>query len=91
MANEVLSLIDNKKNLSILDCTFGGGGHSRVIIDALYESSKKENIKIIGFCDDRINCEEDRYIKRLGKIDEINNKDEIYYICGIGNLKTRKK
>ena len=80
-------IINNMKSIAII----GGGGHSRVIIDALYESSKKENIKIIGFYDDNINCEEYRNIKRLGKIDEINNKDEIYYICGIGNLKTRKK
>ena len=78
---------NNMKKIAII----GGGGHSRVIIDALYESSKKENIKIIGFYDDNINCEEYRNIKRLGKIDEINNKDEIYYICGIGNLETRKK
>ncbi len=33
MANEVLSLIDNKKNLSILDCTFGGGGHSKKFLE----------------------------------------------------------
>ena len=29
MENEILSLIKNKKNLSILDCTFGGGGHTK--------------------------------------------------------------
>ena len=28
MTNEILSFIEGKKNLSILDCTFGGGGHS---------------------------------------------------------------
>ena len=28
MSKEILSFIDGKKNLSILDCTFGGGGHS---------------------------------------------------------------
>ena len=33
MANEILSLIDNKKNLSILDCTFGGGGHSKKFLE----------------------------------------------------------
>jgi GDP/UDP-N,N'-diacetylbacillosamine 2-epimerase (hydrolysing) len=92
-SKEIIKIINNNfisnnmKSIAII----GGGGHSRVIIDALYESSKKENIKIIGFYDDNINCEEYRNIKRLGKIDEINNKDEIYYICGIGNLKTRKK
>ena len=33
MANEVLSLINNEKNLSILDCTFGGGGHSKKFLE----------------------------------------------------------
>lgn len=33
MANEVLSLVHNKKNLSILDCTFGGGGHSKKFLE----------------------------------------------------------
>ncbi len=28
MTNEIQSFINNKKNLFILDCTFGGGGHS---------------------------------------------------------------
>ena len=29
MTNEIFSFIDGKKNLSILDCTFGRGGHSK--------------------------------------------------------------
>ena len=33
MANEILSLINNEKNLSILDCTFGGGGHSKKFLE----------------------------------------------------------
>tara|TARA_B100000989_G_scaffold216073_1_gene164485 strand:+ start:430 stop:1332 length:903 start_codon:yes stop_codon:yes gene_type:complete len=33
MANEILSFIDSKKNLSILDCTFGGGGHSKKFLE----------------------------------------------------------
>ena len=33
MANEVLSFVNNKKNLSILDCTFGGGGHSKKFLE----------------------------------------------------------
>ncbi len=33
MVNEILSLINNKKNLSILDCTFGGGGHSKKFLE----------------------------------------------------------
>jgi 16S rRNA (cytosine1402-N4)-methyltransferase len=33
MANEILSFINRKKNLSILDCTFGGGGHSKKFLE----------------------------------------------------------
>ena len=33
MANEILSFIDGEKNLSILDCTFGGGGHSKNFLE----------------------------------------------------------
>ena len=33
MTNEILSFIDGKKNLSILDCTFGGGGHSKFFLE----------------------------------------------------------
>ena len=78
---------NNMKRIAII----GGGGHSRVIIDTLCELSKKNNMKLIGFYDDNINCEEYRHIKRLGKIDEIKNSNhEVYYICGIGNLKIRR-
>ena len=33
MTNEILSFIDGKKKLSILDCTFGGGGHSKIFLE----------------------------------------------------------
>ena len=33
MENEILSFIDGKRNLSILDCTFGGGGHSKIFLE----------------------------------------------------------
>ena len=33
MKNEILSFIDGEKNLSILDCTFGGGGHSKSFLE----------------------------------------------------------
>lgn len=33
MTNEILSFIDGKKKLSILDCTFGGGGHSKLFLE----------------------------------------------------------
>ena len=75
----------------------GGGGHARVIIDALFEIKKKNNINIVGYYDD--NCKTPyRNIKMLGKISDIKNNDtmnndtvnnNIFYICGIGNLETR--
>ena len=52
MANEVLSLINNKKNLSILDCTFGGGGHSKKFLEkgmTLIEALVSTAIVAIGF------------------------------------------
>ena len=33
MTNEILSFINDKKKLSILDCTFGGGGHSKKFLE----------------------------------------------------------
>ena len=33
MVDEILSLINGEKKLSILDCTFGGGGHARNFLD----------------------------------------------------------
>ena len=51
MANEVLSLIDNKNNLSILDCTFGGGGHSTKFLEKGHHVTaidQDENANIIA-------------------------------------------
>lgn len=33
MSNEILSFINSKKKLSILDCTFGGGGHTKKFLE----------------------------------------------------------
>ena len=33
MSNEIFSFINKKKKLSILDCTFGGGGHSKKFLE----------------------------------------------------------
>ena len=33
MTKEIFSFIDGKKNLSILDCTFGRGGHSKKFLE----------------------------------------------------------
>ena len=34
MTKEIFSFIDGKKNLSILDCTFGRGGHSKKFLES---------------------------------------------------------
>ena len=36
MVNEILSFIEDKKNLSILDCTFGSGGHTQKFLEKSY-------------------------------------------------------
>ena len=33
MVDEILSFINGEKELSILDCTFGGGGHTQNFLD----------------------------------------------------------
>ena len=51
MSKEILSFIDGKKNLSILDCTFGGGGHSVKFLERGHNVTaidQDENSKIIA-------------------------------------------
>ncbi|MBN2836840.1 MAG: 16S rRNA (cytosine(1402)-N(4))-methyltransferase RsmH [Candidatus Delongbacteria bacterium] len=38
MAKEVLLLLEPKENKKILDCTLGGGGHTRLFLDAIGEN-----------------------------------------------------
>ena len=33
MVNEIMSFIEDSNKLNILDCTFGGGGHSKAFLD----------------------------------------------------------
>jgi len=65
----------------------GAGGHSKVIIDIIRELG---NYNIVGIYDDN----KTGYfsgIKIIGKIAEIDNKKNEYFIIGIGNDKIRKK
>ena len=52
MVNEILSFIKDEKNLSILDCTFGGGGHTKSFLE------KGHNV---------IAIDQDKYSKKIGK------------------------
>ena len=64
----------------------GAGGHSKVIIDIIRELG---NYSIVGIYDDN----KTGYfsgIKIIGKIAEIDNKKNEYFIIGIGNDKIRK-
>jgi sugar O-acyltransferase (sialic acid O-acetyltransferase NeuD family) len=69
-------------NISII----GAGGHSKVIIDIIYELG---NYNIVGIYDDN-KTGDFSGIKIIGKIAEINNTTD-YFIIGIGNDKIRKK
>ena len=86
MVNEILSFIHGEKELSILDCTFGGGGHAQNFlekghyvtaidqdknaINSAKELSKK-NSKLSFF---KIN------FKDLDKIEEENIPDTFTFI-----------
>ena len=51
MVNEILSFIDNEKNLSILDCTFGRGGHTKKFLEKGHHVTaidQDENANIIA-------------------------------------------
>ena len=70
-------------NISII----GAGGHSKVIIDIICELG---NYNIVGIYDDN-KIGYFSGIKIIGKITEIDNKKNDYFIIGIGNDKIRKK
>ena len=51
MSNEILSFIKDKKKLSVLDCTFGGGGHSLKFLErghSVTAIDKDENSSLIA-------------------------------------------
>ena len=48
MTNEILSFINKKKNLSILDCTFGGGGHSKKFLEK-FKLKEDYDLLIVDF------------------------------------------
>ena len=51
MTNEILSFINSEKKLSILDCTFGGGGHSKKFLENGHNVTaidQDDNSKIIA-------------------------------------------
>ena len=49
MSNEILSFIKDKKKLSVLDCTFGGGGHSLKFLEKGHSVTAidKDNISLV--------------------------------------------
>jgi len=90
MVDILKMFLNRKRKIAII----GGGGHARVIIDALYGMQQNPlfiNNDIIGYFDDKVNSKY-RKIDRIGAIEDIKNVDnDIFYICGIGDLEIRKK
>ena len=70
------------KKIIIIGC----GGHSKVLIDIIMTLN---NYEIVGFYDDNIIGSFCNY-PIFGKVNEIVNDPEFYYIIGIGNNTIRK-
>ena len=70
------------KKIIIIGC----GGHSKILIDIILSLN---NYEIVGFYDDNIIGLFYNY-PIFGKVNEIVNDSECYYIIGIGNNKIRK-
>lgn len=72
----------------------GAGGFGREVawlVDDINEVNKEWNL--LGFIDDNEenHGNELNGYKILGGFKYLNNKDNIYYVCAVGNAKTRKK
>ena len=51
MVDEILSFVDNDNSLNVLDCTFGGGGHTKFFLDkgySVFAIDKDSNAKQIA-------------------------------------------
>ena len=70
MVDEILSFVDNDNSLNVLDCTFGGGGHTKFFLDkgySVFAIDKDSNAKQIAH----------NYKKKYDKLNfyQINFKD----------------
>ncbi|UMZ74712.1 acetyltransferase [Natranaerofaba carboxydovora] len=81
-----------KKKVAVI----GAGGFGREVIKYIEDinevNTTSKTFEIVGFVDD--NYEKDFFVDGypvLGKIEELNDKDDIYVVCAIGNPKVKKE
>ncbi len=65
----------------------GAGGHGKVIADII----EKSGDKLIGFLDDKAQCDNVMGYPILGKIDNCTNYSDCEFLISIGNNAVRKK
>ena len=86
MVEEILSFINGEKELSILDCTFGGGGHAQNFLDkGHYVTAIDQDKNAINLAEElsKINSKLSFYkinFKDLDKIDGEKNPDKFNLI-----------